>query len=126
MTPSRASNPPRVSVSALRIDEAGVEEGDRGGGHARGISERSLRLQAGGLSSSLRQLDVPFRQEGADQRRGFVDFLVEGKMAGLEDMDVRVRNIPLIGLRPGQRERRIVSAPQHKQRRAMRFQPGLP
>jgi len=66
-----------------------------------------------------------FRQKAVNECRSLVHLFVEGEVAGVEDMDFRIRHIALVsfGLRQG--KGRIILTPQDKQRWMVAFQPLL-
>ena len=67
-----------------------------------------------------------FGQERKNETRDFVVLLVQGEMAGVEQMDFGIRKIALERLRTGSDERRIVSPPDYQNRRLVLAQPCLP
>ena len=67
-----------------------------------------------------------FGQERKDETRNFVVFLVQGEMAGVEQVDLGIRKIALERLRTGSDERGIVPPPDYQSRWLMFTQPCLP
>ena len=65
-------------------------------------------------------------EKGAGEGGDLIDFLVESEVPGIQDVDLGVGHVALVGLRPGQRERGIVLAPQDEQRGPGLPKPGLP
>ena len=67
-----------------------------------------------------------FGQERKNKTRDVVVLLVQGKMAGVEQVDFGVRQIALERLRAGGDERGIVPSPDHQSRGLVLTQPSLP
>jgi hypothetical protein len=67
-----------------------------------------------------------FGQKRKNKTRDVVVFLVQRKMAGVEQVDLGIRQVALERLRAGSDERRIVPAPGHQNRRLVVTQPCLP
>ena len=67
-----------------------------------------------------------FGHEGQDQRGDLVVFLIEGEMAGIQQVDLRVRQVGAERRRTRRDEGRIVRAPGHQGRRLMLPEPCLP
>ncbi len=67
-----------------------------------------------------------FGQERKNKTRDLVVLLVQGEMAGVEQMDFGIRQIALERLRAGSDERGIVPPPDHQNRGLVLAQPRLP
>ena len=67
-----------------------------------------------------------FGQERKNETRDFVVLLVQGEMAGVEQVDFAIRQIALERLRTGSDERGIVPPPDHQSRWLVLAQPRLP
>ena len=67
-----------------------------------------------------------FGQERENKTRDVVVLLVQGEMAGVEQVNFAIRQIALERLRTGSDERGIVPPPDHQNRRLVLAQPRLP
>lgn len=65
-------------------------------------------------------------QEIDHQLCNFIDLFVERKMAGIEKVNLGIRDIPPIGFGTRRDERRIITSPDDQSWRSMRAQPRLP
>src|SRR5260370_29852166 len=70
--------------------------------------------------------DGMFGQERENKTRDVVVLLVQGKMAGVEQVDFGIRQTALERLRTGSDERGIVPPPDHQNRGLVLTQPCLP
>ena len=64
--------------------------------------------------------------ESIGQSNYFFGFFIEGKMPGIQDVNLGTRYIPLVSLRAGEGERRAVFSPKNEQGRLTLPQPFLP
>src|SRR5271163_4488279 len=70
--------------------------------------------------------DGMFGQERKNETRDLVVLLVQGEMAGVEQVDFGVRKIALEGLPTRSDERGVVPPPDHQSRWLVLAQPRLP
>src|SRR5271165_2593757 len=72
------------------------------------------RRASAGKCSSLGLCDLSF-EEVADQRHHFVSLVLQGEMAGVDEVKLDLRKVALVRMRPVRRENLVVLAP-HDQR----------
>src|SRR5690349_19637106 len=78
------------------------------------------------VEQSTDQSDGMFGQERKNKTCDLVVLLIQGEMAGVEQVDFGVRKIAPEGLPTGSDKRGIVSPPNHQSRRLVLAQPRLP